>query len=132
MPAYTNVSHISFSVRDCEKTAKWWREVFELGPPILTLDEDGWRAILLMLTDTIAIEFQQHDANQGEAFDPTRTGFDHMGLDVGDRDALDEWQARFDRLGVEHTPVVDREYGSVLTFKDPDRIQFEMFFLKDG
>jgi hypothetical protein len=30
---------------------------------------------------------------------------------------------------VVHTPVVDREYGSVLTFKDPDRIQFELFYL---
>ena len=28
-----------------------------------------------------------------------------------------------------HTPVVDRDYGSVLTFKDPDRIQFELFYL---
>jgi glyoxylase I family protein len=24
------------------------------------------------------IEFQQHDANQGEAFDPLRTGLDHL------------------------------------------------------
>ncbi len=132
MPSFTDVSHISFSVRDCEKTASWWREVFELGPPILTIDdEDGWRAILLLLTDTIAIEFQQHDRNQGETFDPARTGFDHMGLDVDSRESLEEWQRRFERLGVEHTPVVDREYGSVLTFKDPDRIQFELFYMSD-
>jgi len=51
-----------------------------------------------------------------------------MGLKVDERDALDAWQAHFEDLGVAHTPVVDREYGSVLTFKDPDGIQFEMFF----
>ena len=50
-----------------------------------------------------------------------------MGLAVDSRDELLEWQAHFESLGVIHRPVVDREYGSVLTFKDPDRIQFEMF-----
>ena len=68
------------------------------------------------------------DAHRGETFDPARTGFDHMGLTVDRRADLDAWQAHFERLGVEHTPVVDREYGSVLTFKEPDRIQFEMFY----
>lgn len=130
MPVFSNVSHISFSVRDADKSARWWQEVFDLEP-VTTLDEeDGWRAVLLGLTESIAIEFQQHDANQGETFDPTRTGFDHLGLKVDSREELDEWQAHFERLGVEHTPVVDREYGSVLTFKDPDRIQFEMFYME--
>ena len=40
-----------------------------------------------------------------------------------------EWQSHFESLGVIHTPVVDREYRSVLTFEDPDRIQFELFYL---
>jgi glyoxylase I family protein len=52
-----------------------------------------------------------------------------MGLAVDSRDDLLEWQAHFQTLGVVHTPVVAREYGSVLTFKDPDRIQFELFYL---
>jgi glyoxylase I family protein len=132
MPRFADVSHISFSVRDCEKSAQWWREVFDLGPPVANLDDmDGWRGIVLMLTDHIAIEFQQHDENQGETFDPLRTGFDHMGLRVDSRAALDEWQAHFEQRGVVHTPVADREYGSVLTFKDPDRIQYEMFYMED-
>jgi glyoxylase I family protein len=122
------VSHISFSVSDCDRTARWWNEVFGL-PQIFAIKEDTWRAILLELPDGNAIEFQQHDANEGETFDPVRTGFDHMGLEVTSRDALVEWQTHFERHGVTHTPVVDREYGSVLTFKDPDRIQFEMFYL---
>jgi glyoxylase I family protein len=29
---------------------------------------------------------------------------------------------------VTYTPTVHREYGAVLTFKDPDGIQFEMFW----
>jgi glyoxylase I family protein len=133
MPTFTRVDHISFSVRDADKTARWWQEVFGLDP-IMTITDEGWRAVLLWLEGDRAIEFQQHDANGGETFDPVRTGFDHMGLGVASRAELDEWQAHFERLGVEHTPVVERHYGSlftaVLTFKDPDRIQFEMIYLE--
>jgi glyoxylase I family protein len=128
MPTFTEVGHISFSVSDCEKTAQWWRETFGFEQ-IFAIEEDTWRAILLELPDGTAIEFQQHDANRGENFDPVRTGFDHMGFHVASRDDLVEWQRHFEQLGVKHTPIVDREYGSVLTFKDPDRIQFEMFYL---
>jgi glyoxylase I family protein len=127
-PSFSKVSHISFSVRDAEASATWWREVFGL----VDLDRahgDGWEGILLLHPATATIlEFQQHDANAGEAFDPARTGFDHMGFKVDDPSHLDEWQAHFVRKGVTHTPVVQREYGSVLTFKDPDGIQFEMFY----
>jgi len=127
VPTFSKVSHISFSARDNEASARWWREVFDLKELDRTA-ADGWTAILLIHPETATIiEFQQHDANRGEIFDPARTGFDHMGFKVDRRADLDEWQAHFERLGVQHTPVVDREYGSVLTFKDPDGIQFEMF-----
>ena len=128
MPTFSKVSHISFSARDNEASARWWSEVFGLKE----LDRahgDGWTAILLIHPETTTIiEFQQHDTNRGEPFDPTRTGFDHMGFKVDNRDDLQRWQAHFERLDVRHTPIVDRDYGSVLTFKDPDGIQFEMFY----
>jgi glyoxylase I family protein len=127
-PAFSKVSHTSFSVRDAEASAGWWREVFGL----VDLDRshgNGWHGILLVHPASATIlEFQQHDANRGERFDPTRTGFDHLGFLVDDPAQLDDWQAHFERLGVTHTPVVQHDYGSVLTFKDPDGIQFEMFY----
>jgi glyoxylase I family protein len=90
---------------------------------------DGWSGILLIhpASSTI-VEFQQHAANRGEPFDPARTGFDHMGLQVSDPPQLEEWEAHFRTLGVVHTPTVHHEYGSVLTFKDPDMRQFEVFY----
>ncbi len=128
MPTFSKVSHTSFSARDAEASAKWWSEVFDLTELDRTAG-DGWKAILLIHPATATIiEFQQHDANQGERFDPARTGFDHMGFKVDDRASLEVWQEHFERLGVTHTPIADREYGSVLTFKDPDGIQFEMFY----
>ena len=127
-PTFSRVSHTSFSVRDAEASARWWRDVFGL----VELDRshgEGWHGILLIHPATATIlECQQHDANAGEGFDPARTGFDHMGFKVDDPAHLDVWQAHFEQLGVTHSPTVHREYGSVLTFKDPDGIQFEMFY----
>lgn len=127
-PLFSKVSHISFSVRNAETSAQWWRDVFELVD-VERVHGDGWTAILLIHPDTATIlEFQQHDANQGETFDPARTGFDHLGFKVDDVEQLAEWQAHFEHHAVTHTPIVQRDYGAVLTFKDPDGIQFEMFF----
>jgi glyoxylase I family protein len=128
MPTWDKVSHLSFSARDKEVCASWLEEV--LGFQRLdTTDEEGWSSILLIHGPSATIlEFQQHDANEGEAFDPRRTGLDHLGFKVSSRAELEEWQAHFERLGVVHSPIVDREYGSVLSFRDPDERQFEMFY----
>ncbi|MFN2502829.1 MAG: VOC family protein [Acidimicrobiales bacterium] len=128
MPAFSKVSHISFSARDAEASSRWWSELLGLTE-LDRVAGNGWRGIVLLHPPTgTVIEFQQHHGNQGEEFDPRRTGLDHMGFKVDDRAALDDWRAHFERLGVRHSPIVDREYGSVLTFKDPDGIQFEMFY----
>jgi glyoxylase I family protein len=131
MPTFSRVSHISFSARDAEASAQWWARLLDLTE-IDRVKGDSWHGILLLHRPSrTIIEFQQHDENRGEAFDPRRTGFDHMGFKVDRRSDLDAWLARFEQLGVTHSPIADREYGGVLTFKDPDGIQFEMFFKAD-
>jgi glyoxylase I family protein len=128
MPEWDKVSHISFSARDKAECAEWFGRVLGFTP----LDEvegDGWRAIVLIhVPSATIIEFQQHDANQGEKFDPRRTGLDHIGFKVGSRKVLQQWEEHFAALGIDYTPIADREYGSVLTFRDPDKRQFEMFY----
>ena len=128
MPAFSKVSHTSFSVSDADRSARFWREVFGFKD-LEAVEGQGWRGLVMVHpTAATVLEVQQHDANRGERFDPARTGFDHLGFLVDDPAALDGWQAHFEALGVPHTPVVHRDYGSVLTFRDPDGIQFEMFF----
>jgi glyoxylase I family protein len=131
VPTISGVSHISFSVSDAQASARWWSDLLGLTE-IDRVSGDTWRGILLLHPPTRTIvEFQQHAGNKGEKFDPCRTGFDHMGFKVETRAALDDWLERFDQLGVAHSAIADNEYGSVLTFKDPDGIQFEMFFKAD-
>ena len=127
-PSFSKISHVSFSVPEAARCAQWWRDVFGLVD-IEPVSGDGWHGIVMLHPPSgTVLEVQQHDASTGETFDPARTGLDHIGFKVDDPSELDDWQAHFERLGVVHTPVVHREYGSVLTFKDPNGIQLEMFF----
>jgi glyoxylase I family protein len=126
-PGFRKISHTSFSARDAEACARWWNEVMGFEE-IDRVSGETWFGILLVHPPSgTVIEFQQHDGNAGETFDPTRTGFDHMGLLVDDPAELDVWQQHFASMGVDHTPTVQNEYGAVLTFRDPDGRQFEMF-----
>lgn len=128
MPNFDKISHTSFSVTDAERSAAWWTERFGLIE-IERVSGDGWRAIIAVHPPSgTVLEWQQHDDNDGARFSPARTGLDHVGFKVGSLDALDEWQRHFEATDVDHTPVVTKDYGSVLTFRDPDGIQFEMFY----
>jgi len=120
-------SHVSLSVRDREASARWYSEVF--GFEVLErLAAERFDEIVLLHRPTgMVLCLQQHHANRGEAFDPARTGADHVAFRVGSRAELDEWAERLAVLGVQHSPVTDRDYGAVLCLRDPDRFQLELF-----
>ncbi len=92
------------------------------------LADDAWRFMIAL---------HHHDANQRERFAETRTGLDHVGLVVPTRADLEAWQAHLEALGVERSsvadrprtqsPIDDRPFGSILTFRDPDNIPLELF-----
>jgi glyoxylase I family protein len=129
-PTIAKISHVSLSATDAEASAEWWERVLGFKE-IDRAKGEGWFGIVLAHPDTgVVIEFQQHEANRGEPFDPARTGFDHMGFLVAE-DALADWEAHLAAHGVDYTPTVRKEYGSVLTFRNPDGIQFEFFYRPD-
>jgi glyoxylase I family protein len=128
MPNWDKVSHISFSTPNKAACVAWFERALEFKP-FEDVEGEGWSGVMMMhAPSATVIEFQQHDRNKGEAFDPRRTGLDHIGFKVGSREELENWQRHFQSLDVDCTPIVDREYGSVLTFRDPDMRQFEMFY----
>jgi catechol-2,3-dioxygenase len=60
-------------------------------------------------------------------FSEFRVGLDHLALAVESRSELEDWVAHFDGHGVWHSAISDRQWGSVLVFRDPDNIQLELF-----
>lgn len=127
MPEFAGLSHVSLSVRNRDASRSWYEDVLGFRM-IEESNEDTYDEWILLHPETkVVLCLQQHKANRGEAFDPSRTGGDHVGFKVGSRADLDEWERWFDKLAVDYTPTVDRTYGSVLCFRDPDRFQLELF-----
>ena len=128
MPEFQGLSHVSLSVRDRDASRAWYGDVlgFQVIDDIGEDSYDEW--VLVHPGSGVILCLQQHRSNGGEEFDPTRTGGDHVALRVASRAELDEWKLWFEKLEVVHSPIVDREYGAVLCFKDPDRIQLELFY----
>ena len=127
MPDFAGFSHVSLSVRDRHASRSWYEDVLGFRM-IEESNEDAYDEWILVHPPTgTVLCLQQHRANQGEEFDPTRTGGDHVGFKVNSRAELDEGERWFEKMNVAYTPTVDRAYGSVLCFKDPDRFQLELF-----
>ena len=127
-PQWQKISHSSFSVQDAEGSAAWARRVLGMEDLERVAGTDWHGVLVLHPPSGTVLEYQQHDRGSHDRFDPRRTGLDHIGFLVRSRAALDDWAAHFDELGVDYTPVAEREYGAVLTFRDPDGIQLEMFW----
>jgi catechol-2,3-dioxygenase len=61
------------------------------------------------------------------AFNERRVGLDHLAFACTSRSELEAWAVRLDELGIAHGGVVEADYGSGLSFRDPDNIALEFF-----
>ena len=83
-----------------------------------------------MLVDNetgLLIGLHHHNANQGEKFEESHTGLDHISFQVADRAALEAWIDRLDELNIGHTGIRRRPNGPYVTevARDHDNNQLE-------
>lgn len=131
MPTIAGIHHASITVTDIEKSVPWYSEVLGLTK---LMDEphpnDAGYAVVLGTPDwRFCVGLHVHPTNAGEGFSETRTGLDHIGFLVSGHAELEAWEARLGELGVEHSPITDRDGYAVLVFRDPDNIQLEFITL---
>jgi glyoxylase I family protein len=139
MPAVTRptLHHIALTVTDLEARISWYERVFGVRYQMEESHKGGTGKVLADPDWRLVFVLHRHDANGGETFAETRTGLDHVSFMVPSRADLEAWQAHLEEMGVARaatadrpctqSPIVDRPYGSVLVFRDPDNIQLEMF-----
>jgi glyoxylase I family protein len=121
------LNHIALTVTSFDVSIPWYERVFGIKYQMEEAHKGGVGKLFADPEWRLTIVLHEHDTNQGEKFAETRTGLDHVGLSVPSRADLEAWQAHFQQLGVTHSPIADRPYGSVLVFRDPDNIQLELF-----
>jgi glyoxylase I family protein len=131
-PAIAGIHHVGLTVTDVEASAAWYQRVLglqrEFDEPHHRSDQGG-RAIVLCNADmSLSVGLDHHPANQGEGFDPTRTGLDHACFQVASIDELQTWPAHLEAEGVQSSGVYAMKGMpiSLVTFHDPDGIQLEL------
>lgn len=123
-----SLHHVALTVSDIEASAAWYTDLFGFVELVRDKHAEGeGHAVVLGKSDwSMFVVMNHHPTNRGEAFDPTRTGLDHVGFTVADRAALVDWEKRLTDKGVRHSAITDHDWGSSLNFRDPDDMQLQL------
>jgi glyoxylase I family protein len=127
VPPVTGVSHLGLTVRNLATSELWYERLFGLQRVHYERGPREESAVLQDPDSEMVISLRHHFYAGGARFDETRTGLDHVSFGVADRSALDEWEQRLEDLGIEHSEILETEFGWLLVFRDPDFIQLELF-----
>ena len=122
MVTFAGVDHVSFTVSDLDTSQAFYTSVLDF---VLVLDV-GYGRILMHPGTGFTLSLMKHDGAHGGPFTELTTGLDHLGLTAASRADLEEWERRFDELGVTYTPIRDMEFGFHLNFRDPDNMALEL------
>jgi glyoxylase I family protein len=121
MAEFPALTHVALTVRDLSVSVPWYQALLDAQP---VLDEDtdpDFHHTVYLLGNTLLGLHQHTKPAPDEPFSEFRIGLDHVAFGCADRAELERWTQRLDELGVEHSEIKDRPYGSGVSFRDPGR-----------
>jgi glyoxylase I family protein len=131
MMRMTGYHHLSFTVTDLDRSVAWYQDVlgFRIDSEV---ERPDFRRIRLRHADgPVTVTLTRHDEGSGDRFDERRTGLDHVAFAVPTLADVEAFKHRFEERGVEHSEIRavpgERTDGGVITLRDPDNIQLEVF-----
>lgn len=126
MPAFRGIDHLALTVSDLGVSLDFYEKVLGLRSDGEMSDGNFHRRVL-PLPDGSHLGLTQHDESPQSRFDPLEPGLDHVGFACSSRADLESWVTHLEALGIEHGGILDADYGSALSFKDPDGNALEFF-----
>lgn len=128
MPSIAGFHHLSFTVSNRERTVAWYEEVMGFERHSEVQADTFTRTRMRQPDSGIVITLTEHGQGAGDRFAETRTGLDHVSLQVPGLQELQAWKRRFEEHGVDHSEIKETGSGAaMITFRDPDNIQLELF-----
>ena len=82
----------------------------------------------MLETFSYVIGLVEHSRRTTDRFDEHRTGLDHVAFHVPDVTDLDMWAEHRHSLSIEHSGIKMTTHASVITLRDPDGIQLELYW----
>lgn len=122
MVTFAGVDHVALTVTDLGASQAFYTGVLDFVPVM----DVGYGRICMHPSTGFTLSLLTHEGAHGGSFTELATGVDHLGLAAATREDLEEWERRFDALGVTYTPIRDMEMGYHLNFRDPDGIALEL------
>lgn len=133
VPAVTGVHHLGLTVRDITASEAWYAQVLGLVRAFVEphTTGDGYAVVMTRPGTGLFLGLEHHPDAGRDLFSPLRTGLDHLALQLGSREDIDQWIAHLDAIGVEHEALSESEEPAphaLVMFRDPDGIPIELFW----
>lgn len=129
MPTFPAIHHLALSVTDLDVSEPWYTKLIGAGPAMTLADGPFHRRVFALPSGQLLGLTRHDDVDAAATFAPNRPGMDHVGFGVADRGEIEQWRDHLDAVGIEHSGIVEAEYGLALSFKDPDGNALEFFLL---
>ena len=123
----TGFHHVALTVSDLDRSERWYADVLDLGVAFREEGDDRRAVVMTFPHGPIGVGLVQFSGPH-DAFDPRRTGLDHVAFSVETKDELDAWADRLTAAGVEHSGAIDVPPGAILNLRDPDGIALALFW----
>lgn len=127
MTQITGGHHIAFTVSDVMASAAWYADLLGMQEVMGGDDDEVSYRVLAHPQSGWILGLRQYHKALHDGFDELRTGLDHFAFGVGSQSELEAWVPELERRGIEFSPIAETPIGSVIVFRDPDRIQLEMW-----
>jgi catechol 2,3-dioxygenase-like lactoylglutathione lyase family enzyme len=134
IPGLGGYHHIGLTVPNIEASEEWYVRVLGMTRAFVEPHNgggSGYAVVLHRPGTSLFLGLDKHETNQGERFDESRTGLDHVAFHVAERSELDAWIDHFERQGVRHSGVSEFSEPfpfAVVVFRDPDNMQLELIW----